>query len=181
MNWVVGSWPVSKLGGWKHTIAFHKSSKTNTHQALIHLRQYWCYGNLVVIRNWGGWWTFRNWGDIGLSPARRETTQTNKPPKHYIKMGAITSTVLLRKRGYIPNGSVPPQGSKSNKRRLTVKRAQLLKINFQMSSIWAKGCMLVIVCVLSDLTWLPLLGRGWKSLYIIIITKSHKIYSVFDQ
>ena len=34
----------------------------------------------------------------------------------------------------------------------TVKRVQLLKIKVQMSSIWAKGCMLMIVCVLSDLT-----------------------------
>ena len=33
-----------------------------------------------------------------------------------------------------------------------MKRAQLLKINAQMSSIWAKGCMLMNVCVLSDLT-----------------------------
>ena len=31
----------------------------------------------------------------------------------------------------------------------TVKRVQLVKIKVQMSSIWAKGCML-IVCVLSD-------------------------------
>ena len=29
----------------------------------------------------------------------------------------------------------------------TVKRAQLLKIKAQVSSIWAKGCMLMIVCV----------------------------------
>ena len=29
----------------------------------------------------------------------------------------------------------------------TVKRAQLLKIKAQVSSIWAKGCILMIVCV----------------------------------
>ena len=29
----------------------------------------------------------------------------------------------------------------------TVKRAQLLKINTQLSSIWAKGCILMTVCV----------------------------------
>ena len=34
----------------------------------------------------------------------------------------------------------------------TVKRAQLLSIKAQMLSIWAKGCMLMIVRVLSDLT-----------------------------
>ena len=50
----------------------------------------------------------------------------------------------------------------------TVKRAQLLKIKSKMSSIWAKGCMFMIVCVLSVLTWLPLLGGGRKSWYIII-------------
>ena len=72
------------------------------HQVLKHLRQYWCYGNCSVIGNRRGWWTFWNWGDIGLSPARQETTQTNKPPKHYTKTGAITSAVLLRKRGNIP-------------------------------------------------------------------------------
>ena len=33
-----------------------------------------------------------------------------------------------------------------------MKRAQLLNIKSQMSSIWAKGCMLMIVCLLSDLT-----------------------------
>ena len=34
----------------------------------------------------------------------------------------------------------------------TVKEAQLLKIKAQMSSMWAKGYMLIIVRVLSDLT-----------------------------
>ena len=33
----------------------------------------------------------------------------------------------------------------------TVKRAQLLNIKEQISSIFDKGCMLMIVCVLSDL------------------------------
>ena len=37
---------------------------------------------------------------------------------------------------------------------LRYKRAQLLKIKAQLSSLWAKGCILMIVCVcvLSDLT-----------------------------
>ena len=30
----------------------------------------------------------------------------------------------------------------------TLKRAQLLKIKAQVSSIWVKGCMLMIVCVI---------------------------------
>ena len=36
--------------------------------------------------------------------------------------------------------------------KLCLKTAQLLKIKAQMSSICAKGCMLMFVCVLSDLT-----------------------------
>ena len=54
----------------------------------------------------------------------------------------------------------------------TVKTAQLLKIEEQMSS---KGymlmtvCVCVCVCVLSDLTWLPILGGGRRSWYIIIL------------
>ena len=98
---------ISKLGGWKDTTAFHKLSKTNRHQALKHLRQYRCYGNWSVIRNRRGRWTFRNWGDIGFSPASRETTETNKPPKHYTKMGAITSAVLFKKKRK-HTVSVPP-------------------------------------------------------------------------
>ena len=81
------TFPISKLGGWKHTTAFHKSSEANRHQALKHLRQYRCYGNLSVVGNRGGRWTLWNRLDIGLSPASRETTQANKPPKHYTKTG----------------------------------------------------------------------------------------------
>ena len=59
---------------------------------------------------------FRIW----VSFDSRETTLSNKPPKHCtIWRGAITSAVLLRKMRTIPYGSVPPSGSKSNKRRLT--------------------------------------------------------------
>ena len=34
----------------------------------------------------------------------------------------------------------------------TVKMVELLNIKAQMSSIWGKGCMLMIMCVLSDMT-----------------------------
>ena len=76
---------ISKVGGWKHTTALNKSSNTNRHQTLIHLRvrQYWCDGNLSVIGNRGGQSTFRNCGNIGLFPASGKTTWTNKPQKHY--------------------------------------------------------------------------------------------------
>ena len=48
-----------------------------------------------------------------------------------------------------------------------LKRVQLQKIKVQIKSIWAKVFMLMIVCVLSDLTSLPLLGGGRNSWYII--------------
>ena len=101
------TFPISKLGGWKHTTTFHKSSETNRHQTLKHLRQHRCYGNRSVVGNRGGRWTLWNRSDIGMSPASRETTSTNKPPKHFTKTGARTSAVHLRKRGNIPNGSEP--------------------------------------------------------------------------
>ena len=47
--------------------------------------------------------------------------------------------------------------------------AQFLKIKENMSSIWPKACTLMIVGVLYDLTWLPLLGGGSKSWYIILL------------
>ena len=74
------TFPISKLGGWKDTTPFHKLSKTN--QALKHLDD-----PDVMEQNRRGRWTFRNCGDIGLSPVSWETTQTNKPLKHYTKTG----------------------------------------------------------------------------------------------
>ena len=89
---------ISKLGGWKLTTAFHKSSKANRHQALKYFRQYCCYGDWSVIGNRRGRWTFRNWGDISLSLASWETTQTNKPPKHYTKTGGHDISSSLKKK-----------------------------------------------------------------------------------
>ena len=37
---ITHTFPISKLGGWNYTTAFHKSLKTNRHLALKHLRQY---------------------------------------------------------------------------------------------------------------------------------------------
>ena len=55
-----------------------------------------------------------------------------------------------------------------NALRINFKKHTTTEIKAQMSSIWAKGCMLMIVCVLSDLRLLPLLG-GVKIIIIIII------------
>ena len=90
--------PISKLGGWMHTTVFHKSSEMNRHQTLKHLGQYWCYGNWLVIGNRGGRLTFWNWGDIGLSPASRETTQTKKLSKHHTETGSQISRSLQKQR-----------------------------------------------------------------------------------
>ena len=49
----------------------------------------------------------------------------------------------------------------------TVKRSQLLKIKAQVSSIWSKTCILMIVCV-SYLTWHDYPSLVRKSWYIII-------------
>ena len=40
---------------------------------------------------------FWNWGDMSLSPASKETTQTNKPPKHYTKTGGHNVSSSLKK------------------------------------------------------------------------------------
>ena len=48
----------------------------------------------------------------------------------------------------------------------TVKRPQLLKIKAQLSSIWAKGCILITVCVLSD----------WHDYPSLVEGESHGIY-----
>ena len=45
----------------------------------------------------------------------------------------------------------------------------MLKINAQIQVYGLRGVCLMIVCVLFELTWLPLLGGGRKSWYIIII------------
>ena len=96
----IQTFPINRLGAWKHSTAFHKSYKTKGHEAIKHLRQYWCYGNWSVIGNRGVRWTFRNWGDIGLSPASHETTPANKQQKHYTKTegGHNISSSLKKKR-----------------------------------------------------------------------------------
>ena len=54
---------------------------------------------------------------------------------------------------------------------INCKKGAITEIKAQESSIWTKGCslMLVCVCVLSDLTSLLLLDGGRKSWHIIII------------
>ena len=75
------TFPISKLGSYRSTLLRSISSKTNRHQTLKHFRQHWCYENRLAIGNRGGGlglWVLQ-WDDIGLSPASRKITQTNKP------------------------------------------------------------------------------------------------------
>ena len=58
-------------------------------------------------------------------------------------------TALLCPDGYhLERGRMPLH----DEVKINSKMAQLLKIKAEVSSKWAKGCMLMIVCVLSDLT-----------------------------
>ena len=62
------TFPLIKLGGWKHSIAFHKASET------IDATQSNTLDNTdvmerSVIGKWGGRRSFRDWGDIGLCAA----------------------------------------------------------------------------------------------------------------
>ena len=78
----------------------------------------------------GGWWTFRNWNEIGLSTASRDTTQTNKKPKHYVKnLGSEHISSTLRKKRKQTKWSLPPLWSKSYKTRLT-------SLNLKANVIW---------------------------------------------
>ena len=78
------TFPISKLGGWKHSTTVRKSSETNLHLTLKHFRQYWCYGNLSVFDNREGLWPV--------------SSRPRKLPKHYKKTGARTSVLFMKKR-----------------------------------------------------------------------------------
>ena len=74
---------ISKLGCWKHTIAFQKSPETTDTRRSNSLDNTGGYGNRSVIDNRGRRWTFLNLGHTGLSLASRKTSQTNKLPEYY--------------------------------------------------------------------------------------------------
>ena len=92
------TFPISKLGGRTHTIAFNRTSKRNRQKALKNLWQYWCYRNRLVVCNRGGLWSIWNRGDIDLSSASRESTQTNNLQKHYTKTGGQNISSSLKKK-----------------------------------------------------------------------------------
>ena len=79
-------------------VLHYKSFEANQDQAIKHLRQCWCYRNQSVVGSIGGRWTLWNRGDIGVSPASRETTETNKPPKHYTKTRGQNIHCSLKKK-----------------------------------------------------------------------------------
>ena len=101
------TFPISNLGGWKHTRVFHKSSETNRHQTLKHLWQYWCYGNWSVIGNKGPFGigvTLGRHQQAGKLPRRRSRRNTT------LRRGARTSAILFKKRGNIPEGQCHREG-----------------------------------------------------------------------
>ena len=91
---------ISKLGGWKRPLgSINRPRQTDTCRSnTLELRQYWCYGNRSDSSVREGRWTFRNWGDIGLSPACLKTTLTIKPPKHYTKTAGHNINSSLKKK-----------------------------------------------------------------------------------
>ena len=63
--------------------------------------------------------TSLNSGDIMHSPANRKLPQRRSRRNATSRRGARTSAVLFKKRGNIPNGSVPPYASISSRSRFT--------------------------------------------------------------
>ena len=86
------TFPISKLGGWNHTILCSIKSPRRTDPKCSNTLE--SYTRLMLwksVYNWHLMRTVKFWGDIGLSPASSETTQTNKPLKHYtLRSGART-------------------------------------------------------------------------------------------
>ena len=108
----------SKLGGWKHTTAFHKLSQTNRHQTLKHRRQHWYNSNLSVIGNSGGRSTFQNWSDIGQEAGKLHKRRSCQ--NTVLRRGASTSAVLFRKRKTYSVAQCNHKGPRlANKRCLT--------------------------------------------------------------
>ena len=78
----------------------------------------------MLWKSVGNWqqrrrWTLFNRSDIGLSPASRETSQTNKPPKYCTMTRGQTISSSLKKKRKHTQWVRAPIRSKSNKRRLT--------------------------------------------------------------
>ena len=151
--WAAQSFPISKLGGWKHKTAINKSSEANQHQALKHLRQYWCYKNWSVIGNQRGRWTFRNWSDIVLSLASCEPTQTNKPPKHYTNTEGHNMSSLKKKNKHTQWVSATIRGWSE----CPLSEVVVLYHHEPSwsSSLWFRNCLLLrsVGCWPSSSTW----------------------------
>ena len=108
-NWVVGSTPL-------HSINHPRRTDTRNDNTLV---------NTDVIEIGRHLTTEEDGGPLGIDMTLAFLQQAGKLPKRTshrnTTLGRVarTSAVLLRKRGNMPDGSEPPQGSKSNKRRLT--------------------------------------------------------------
>ena len=150
----------------------------------------WCEGGLEKQRNGGGSCTsmrkrsvgwmddvkvaLRNRGMVVEAACQAQKIGKSGEPWYICNWRIFMQTFLLGpvffrttlpcSGGYhLERGGMPLH----EKGATTVKRAQLLNTKVQMSSIWDKGCMLMTMRVLSDLIWLPLVGGGRKSRYIL--------------
>ena len=122
-----------------------RSLETGTRETEVRLDG-WCEGGLRQQRNGGGCATMRERSERVKSPGTHVT--------EWVSRGHFCLALLFRT-------ALPCSGSYHMERegcrfmmRLgqTIIRAQLLKIKAHMSVMWAKGCILMTVCVFY-LTW----------------------------
>ena len=107
------TFPISKLGGWKYTTTFHKSSKIDRYQALNTLDT---TDVMEICRKLA---TEEDGGPFGIGAPlaclqqawklhrriiRRGGHKTGRGGQRTARTRAITSAVLLRKIVHIPNG-----------------------------------------------------------------------------
>ena len=119
---------------------------------------WWCEGGLRPQRNDGG----------GCATMRERSKRVESPGTFVTEWVSrwFFRTAIPCSGGYhMERGGMPLHDAVG----INCKKGATTKIKAQVWSIRAKGCTLMTVCVLSDLTWLPLLGGGRKSWYIIII------------
>ena len=118
----INTFPIKKLVSWKHTTAFHKSSRrTGTRCSNI-------FDNTDVMKISRELATENDCGPFGIGATFNDWPVFSKPRNYPNEQagetlhkagGAKTAAVLVKKIGNIPNWSVTPKGSKINKRRLT--------------------------------------------------------------
>ena len=92
--------PISELGGWIHTSAFHKLiSRTDTKRSITtNCPKLWT--SVICNRKW--MWTFWNWGEIDLSSASTKTTKRRSPCINNTETRSQNVIYPFNKRGNLP-------------------------------------------------------------------------------